>query len=119
MSFEDYWKDLSVGATYDSVEDAAKDVWEDMTERVAKLDCRNKELVKVLDSVLELIRKDQSEYGESDNLIFAIEIIKATKYGLTDEKYWVYVSKPNQVFKGLQYNGNTTTQVSYSISNST
>lgn len=87
MRFEDYWQDLSVGATYDSVEDAAKDVWEDMTERVTKLDCRNKELIKSLCDVLELIRKDQSEYGESDNLVFAIEIIKATNHGLTDEKY--------------------------------
>lgn len=86
MRFEDYWKDLSVGGTYDSTESAAKDVWEDMMERVAKLDCRNKELFKVLDSVLELIRKDQSEYGESDNLVFAIEIIKAAKHGITDEK---------------------------------
>ena len=86
MRFEDYWKDLSVGGTYDSVEDAAKDVWEDMIERVTKLDCRNKELIKSLCDVLGLIRKDQVEYGESDNLILAIEIIKATKYGLTDEK---------------------------------
>lgn len=86
MRFEDYWKDLSVGGTYDSVEDAAKDVWEDMTERVDKLVCRNKELTKSLCDVLELIRKDQSEYGESDNLIFAIEIIKAAKNGLTDEQ---------------------------------
>lgn len=86
MRFEDYWKDLSVGGTYDSLEDAVKDVWEDMTERVDKLACRNKELVKVLDSVLELIRKDQAEYGESDNLIFAIEIIKVAKHGLTDEQ---------------------------------
>ena len=86
MRFEDYWKDLSVGGTYDSVEDAAKDVWEDMMERVTSLDCRNKELIKSLCDVLELIRKDQEEYGESDNLVFSIEIIKATKHGMTDEK---------------------------------
>ena len=86
MCFEDYWKDLCVGGTYDSAADAAKDVWEDMMERVTSLDCRNKELIKSLCDVLELIRKDQEEYGESDNLVFAIEIIKATKHGMTDEK---------------------------------
>lgn len=83
MNFNDYWKDLSGGVTYDYPAEAAKCVWDDMKEQIHDLQeicdkqaVHAKKMNKILCEVLELVRKDTYDYGESDNLTFAIGLIK-------------------------------------------